>query len=160
VVPILPLFFLLLLAAATHLRQGYQCLGLALACASFLINLPSGFVNWHEASLANSAALWTEQIRYHWAPAPRQQLAIWNGFIDGLEGRPLASNPEWLKDTALFSVVAFPDLWTFKLMRLSGGGVVAGLLISCSLVCGCFFAASKILRKAPQAAPLGRHRPE
>ena len=145
VVPILPVVFLLLVTAANRMWNTHRGFILALAGASFLINLPSAFINWHEASLANSAAPWAEQIRYHWARAPRQQLAMWSGFWEGLQGKPLASNPEWLKDPALYSVVAFPDLWTFKLMRLSSGGMVAGLALSLALAGGCLFAASRIL---------------
>lgn len=155
VVPVLPMFFFILVTAASRVWHVQRRFALALVCASFLINLPSAFINWHEASLANSAAPWAEQIRYHWALAPRQQVAMWSGFWDGLQGKPLASNPEWLKDPALYSVVAFPDLWTFKLMRLSGGGMVAGLALSFSLAGGCLLAASRILGQTTRASQLG-----
>jgi hypothetical protein len=154
-VPILPLFFFLFLTVATPLWNSHRRLILGLVCLSFFINLPSALVNWHEASLSNAAAPWPQQIRYHWAMAPRQQFAMWSGLLNGLQGKPLPANEEWLKDPALYSVVAFPDLWTFKLMRLSRGGRIGGLLLSIVLVSGCFLATFRILRLPGRASPPG-----
>jgi hypothetical protein len=158
VVPILPILFVLLVTVISRIWISQRRLVMGLACVSFLINLPAAFINWHEASLANSAAPWTEQIRYHWALAPRQQLAMWSGLLDGLKGNPLGSNPEWLKDPALYSIVAFPDLWTFKLMRISSVGAAGGLPLSIALLGGFMFAAFRILSGTGQASPFGGNR--
>jgi len=155
-VPVLPVLFLLFLATANRLWHSHRRVVLGLAYLSAAINLPSALVNWHEASLANSAAPWPEQIRYHWALAPRQQIALWSGLLDGLQGKPLPSNEAWLKDPALYSIVAFPDLWTFKLMRLSASGLKGGLLLSAALLGGCLLAALHILRKAKPISPLAK----
>jgi hypothetical protein len=154
-VPVLPVFFLLLVLAGTRIWCSHRRLVLSLGWVSFAINLPSALINWHEASLANSAAPWIEQIRYHWALDPRQQIVMWRGLLDGLQGKPLSANEAWLKDPALYSIVAFPDLWTFKLMRLSAGGLAGGLLLATALIAGCLLAASHILRQANPNSPPG-----
>ncbi|RFC46288.1 MAG: hypothetical protein DVB28_000124 [Verrucomicrobia bacterium] len=135
-VPVLPIFFGIAAIALSQFWARYKRPVLALVGVSFLVNLPSGFVNWHEASLANASAPWEEQIRYPWARGPRQQAAVWRGFLDGLRGIPLHSNPEWSKDPALYSIIAFPDLWTFRLMRMSPSGLAAGCTATLLLVTG------------------------
>jgi hypothetical protein len=159
VVPILPVLFLLLAMVADRVWQSHRLLVLGLTAASFLINLPSGLVNWHEASLSNSAAPWAEQIRYHWALAPRQQLALWSGLLDGLQGKPLPSPQDWLKDPALYSIVAFPDIWTFKLMRFSVGGRIGGVLVSTALLSGCILAAYRIFSSEWSSLASGDNKP-
>jgi len=159
VVPVLPVIFLLFVTAVSRIWRSHRRLVLGLGCLSFVINVPSALVNWHEASLANSSAPWTEQIRYHWALDPRQQLAMWSGLLDGLQGKPLTSNEAWLKDPALYSIVAFPDLWTFKLMRLSAGGLAVGFLLATALIAGCLLTAASILRKRNPALPTGPNPP-
>jgi hypothetical protein len=145
-VPVLPVFFLISAIAASQLWSTYRRSVLLLVGVSFLVNVPSAFVNWHEASLANSSAPWEEQIRYPWASEPRQQAAVWKGFLDGVRGAPLRTNPEWNKDPALYSIIAFPDLWTFRLMRMSPIGVAAGWAATLLLGTGCVFCGLCVLR--------------
>lgn len=151
-VPVLPVFFVLFGIAASLFWRKYRRQIVALMAFSFLINLPSALVNWHEASLANASAPWEEQLRYPWARGPRQQIAMWEGFLEGVQGRPLSSKPDWLLDPALYSIIAFPDLWTFRLMRLSGAGLLAGALITAILGAGAVLSCVSLLRKARQPA--------
>lgn len=149
-VPVLPIFFVLFSIAASLFWEKYWRRVLALIAVSFFINLPSALVNWHEASLANASVPWEKQLRYLWALGPRQQIAIWKGFMEGLQGKPLPSKPDWILDPTLSSIIAFPDLWTFRLMRLSGTGLLAGASINVVLGAGAVFSSASLLRKKRQ----------
>lgn len=153
VVPILPMFFLILTLVLTPIWQRHRRLILCFGVVSFLTSLPPALVNWHEATLANSSSPWPEQIRYHWARTPRQQLAVWHGFIDGLQGRPLPAPPSWYQDPMLNSIVAFPDLWTFRIMRLSKAGLVAGLFLTSGFALTALWASRQIIRTQPAPLP-------
>lgn len=153
VVPVLPMFFLLLTLILTPIWQRHRRLILCFGAASFLTSLPPALVNWHEATLANSSSPWPEQIRYHWAPTPRQQIALWHGFLEGLQGRPLPAPPSWYQDPMLNSIVAFPDLWTFRIMRLSQAGLAAGLLLTSGFALAALWASRQLLRTQPALLP-------
>jgi hypothetical protein len=153
VVTVLPIFFAILAIVAAPLWEKRRRLILALGALSFLLNLPPALVNWHEATLANVGDPWPQQIRYPWAPEPRQQIVLWKGFLNGLQGRPLPAPEVWYTDPVLNSIVAFPDLWTFKIMRLSKAGLLAGLVLSIGLILPSVWAARRLLREPALACP-------
>ena len=145
-VPVLPIFFLLLTFVMSLLWSHRKRLICGFIGISFLLNVPPALVNWHEATLNYVTVPWPQQIRYHWAYAPRQQIALWNGLIGGLQGKPLPASPVWYADPVLNSIVAFPDLWTFRLMRLSKAGLLAGASLTAALLATMMAAAIRIFR--------------
>ena len=53
----------------------------------------------------------------------------------------------------LNSIVAFPDLWTFRIMRLSKAGLAAGLLLTTGFAFAALWASRQIVRAQPALLP-------
>ena len=87
------------------------------------------------------------------AKLPRQHMAIWNGLLLGIQGKPLPAGPEIANDPIRSAGRRFPDLWTVRLMERSRAGIATGLTITLLLALGAAWCLVHIVKNSSTAAP-------
>ena len=117
--PVLPLMFLAAASGFMLVWPARRPAVLALATVSALLTVPPAVVNWHLATTSFVGAADPD------APIPSQQRAAWRALVYGLGGQPLPVPPNAAVDTLRATTSEFPDLFLWRLARLSGIGMIA-----------------------------------
>jgi hypothetical protein len=92
------------------------------------------FVNWEMAITVFPEALDSS------ASLPTQQIAVWDGFILGIQGKPLPLKSNMDNDSARNTAAAkFPDLLTVRLSETSSLGFLVGITVSLILLVAIIF---------------------
>jgi len=125
-VPPLPIFFFMLSIMYPYLWKAHRGILIFLVALSFVLQVPSAFINWQQSSLDLTDLPLKDQTRAQFAPVPRQQIAAWKGFLGGLAGKELPGPPSWDTDPNVRSLLQFPDLFLARIMRHSKAGVAGG----------------------------------
>ena len=122
-VPIMPIIFLPVAFAIEMLWSRWRVALVPLIALSVVLNGVAVLVNWDLATAEYKPAFATPDAYLH----PYQQMAVWQGFKLGIEGKPLpGGKPD---DDIRKASGRFPDLWEVRLMERSHGGLVAGYVI-------------------------------
>jgi hypothetical protein len=120
--PVLPLMFL---AAACGLMLAWPARRravLALAALSALLTVPPAIVNWHLATTSFAGAADPD------APTAAQQRAAWSALVRGVQGQALPVPPNAAADSLRATTSEFPDLFLWRLARISAMGVSAAVI--------------------------------
>jgi hypothetical protein len=123
----------------------HKKLMIGLICVSGILNLIPAVVNWPLVVAEFPQAADPS------ANLPRQHMASWNGFLLGIQGKPLPAGPQIANDPTRSAGRKFPDLWTVRLMETSRLGMVVGLAISLVLVLSTAWCLRELLRHPPEA---------
>lgn len=120
--PVLPLMFL---AAACGLMLAWPARRravLALAALSALLTVPPAIVNWHLATTSFAGAADPD------APTAAQQRAAWSALVRGVQGQALPVPPNAAADSLRATTSEFPDLFLWRLARISAMGMSAAVI--------------------------------
>jgi hypothetical protein len=125
-VPPLPIFYFILSIMFPYLWKAHRGILIFFVALSFVLQVPSAFINWQQSSMDMTDLPPKDQTRARFAPLPRQQIAAWKGFLGGLAGKELPGPPSWDTDPNVRSLLQFPDLFLARIMRHSKAGAVGG----------------------------------
>ena len=109
-----------------YLWKAHRGILIFFVALSFVLQVPSAFINWQQSSMDMTDLPPKDQTRARFAPLPRQQIAAWKGFLGGLAGKELPGPPSWDTDPNVRSLLQFPDLFLARIMRHSKAGAVGG----------------------------------
>jgi len=131
--PILPFLFFGAGITLIIIWKNHHKVIIGLVLISVILSIPPIFVNWSMAITDFPGALEPS------ASLPNQQIAVWNGLILGIQGKPLPLPPNIVNDSARITAAKFPDLWTLKLADTSSLGLLVGITISLILLASIIF---------------------
>jgi len=153
-IPLIPIFYFILSIMFPYLWKAHRGILIFLVALSFVLQIPSAFINWQQSSLDLTDLPSKDQIRARFTTVPRQQIAAWKGFLGGLAGKELPGPPSWDTDPNVRSLLQFPDLFLARIMRHSKAGAAGGgaaLLVLLSLI---IYSLRQILGHESPADPL------
>ena len=121
-VPVLPLMFLAAACGLMLVWPTRRRAVLGLTALSAVLTVPPAVVNWHLATTSFVGAADPD------APTPAQQRAAWSALVRGVQGEALPVPANAAADTLRATTSEFPDLFVWRLARMSAMGMSAAVI--------------------------------
>ena len=139
--PVLPVMFLAAASGSMVVWPAQRRAVLGLMALSAVLTVPPAVVNWHLATTSFVGAADPD------APIPSQQRAAWRALVYGLGGQPLPVPPNAAADTLRATTSEFPDLFLWRLARLSSAGMIIAVFGTLAAVGAGAACARNLLRR-------------